>query len=267
MAKSNLIQLLVNRHYKKGFQPSEEQIFLKIDDKKIGTKSNIVTLSGLAKAGKSTFLTSIMASAYVWDNKVHSISLTPDTDKPNIGYFDTESSEWDFYANITRIREQASIPELPMSFNAFSCREDDPDTIKSLIEMYLDSYPASVIIIDGVLDIMMDFNDPIESKKTIQWMKKLTKQYNCLLIAVIHLARRESGLLGHFGSMLERYSQSVLEVIKDKETRILELKPKFLRSDADFNTIALDRVNGQLVRCNPVPEKVVPITNKKGSNK
>jgi len=267
MAKSNLIQLLVNRHYKKGFQPSEEQIFLKIDDKKIGTKSNIVTLSGLAKAGKSTFLTSIMASAYVWDNKVHSISLTPDIDKPNIGYFDTESSEWDFYANITRIREQASLPELPMSFNAFSCREDDPDTIKKLIEMYLDSYPASIIIIDGVLDIMMDFNDPIESKKTIQWMKKITKQYNCLLIAVIHLARRESGLLGHFGSMLERYSQSVLEVIKDKESRILELKPKFLRSDADFNTIALDRVNGQLVRCNPVPEKVTPILNKKGSNK
>ena len=64
--------------------------------------------------------------------------------------------------------------------------------------------------------------------------------------------------------MLERYSQSVLEVVKDRDTKILELKPKFLRSDADFNTIALDRVNGQLVRCNPVPDKVIPI-NKKGS--
>jgi hypothetical protein len=265
MSKSNLQQLLINRHYKKGYQPSEEQILFKIDGKKIGTRSNIVTLSGLAKAGKSTFLTSIMASAYVWDNQVHSISLSPDKDKCNIGYFDTESSEWDFYSNINRVQQQANIPELPISFNAFSCREDDPDTIKKMIELYLDSYPASIVIIDGVLDIMMDFNDPIESKKTIQWMKKITKQYDCLLIAVIHLARKESGLLGHFGSMLERYSQSVLEVIKDKDTKILELKPKFLRSDADFNTIALDRVNGQLVRCNPVPDKVIPITNKKGS--
>ena len=264
MAKSNLIQLLINRHYKKGYQPSEEQILLKIDDKRIGTRSNIVTLSGLAEAGKSTFLTSIMASAYIWNNNVHSISLTPDIEKANIGYFDTESSEWDFYANINRVKDQANLPELPMSFNAFSCREDDPETIKKLIEEYLSGYPASIIIIDGVLDIMMDFNDPIESKKTIQWMKKITKQYNCLLIAVIHLARKESGLLGHFGSMLERYSQSVLEVVKDRDTKILELKPKFLRSDADFNTIALDRVNGQLVRCNPVPDKVIPI-NKKGS--
>ena len=266
MAKSNLLELLINRHYKKGYQPSEEQILFKIDGKKIGTKSNIVTLSGLAKAGKSTFLTSIIASAYVWDNQVHSISLSPDNNKCNIGYFDTESSEWDFYSNINRVQQQANIPELPMSFNAFSCREDDPETIKKLIEEYLSSYPASIVIIDGVLDIMMDFNDPIESKKTIQWMKKLTKQYDCLLIAVIHLARRESGLLGHFGAMLERYSQSILEVIKDKDTKIFELKPKLLRADADFNTIALDRVNGQLVRCNPVPEKVIPI-NKKGSNK
>lgn len=267
MAKSNLIQLLIDRHYKKGYKPSEEQILLKIDGKKIGTRSNIVTLSGLAKAGKSTFLTSIMASAYTWDNQVHSISLSPDKDKCNIGYFDTESSEWDFYNNINRVQEQANLPELPISFNAFSCREDDPEMIKKLIVEYLDSYPSSIVIIDGVLDIMMDFNDNIESKKTVQWMKKITKQYNCLLIAVIHLARKETGLLGHFGAMLERYSQSVLEVVKDKDTKILELKPKLLRADADFNTIALDRINGQLVRCNPVPDKVAPIPTKKGSNK
>ena len=39
--------------------------------------------------------------------------------------------------------------------------------------------------------------------------------------------------------MLERYSQSVLEVVKDRELDIIELRAKYLRSDKDFNPIAV----------------------------
>ena len=260
---SDLMKLLEDRKYIDGYIPKDEQIVLKIHDKRVGTINNIVTLSGLAKAGKSSFLSSIIASAYSWDNKVFGISLTPTSERPCICLIDTESSEWDFYANLSRIKNFAKIDKFPPTFNAFSCREDDPATIRLLIETYLQAFPCSVIIIDGTLDILSNFNDEVESKKAVQWLKMITKKYNCLCISVIHLARKESQLLGHFGAMLERYSQSVLEVAKDRETKIMELKAKFMRSDADFNTIAIDRINGEFVLCNPVPEKVATI--KKGS--
>jgi hypothetical protein len=101
------------------------------------------------------------------------------------------------------------------------------------------------------LDILNNFNDEVESKKTIQWLKMITKVYNILLIGVIHLARRESQLLGHFGSMLERYSQTVLEVSKDYESGIIVLKAKLMRSDKDFTPIALNWTKDGFEKCLP----------------
>ena len=236
-----LIELLSSRHYKPNYTPVQEQIVLKIDDKTIATRNNFITFSGLAKAGKSNFLSNMISSAYIWNNSIFGMSLRPPEEAPYIAYFDTESSEYDWYRMLEKIRAQANIKELPVTFNAYNVRQDNPELIRELIEFYLKSMAGkcSIVIIDGYLDIINDFNDNIESKKIIQWLKYLTKEYNVCIIGVIHLARKENGLLGHFGSMLERYSQSVLEVVKDRELDIIELRAKYLRSDKDFNPIAV----------------------------
>lgn len=236
-----LMDLLSSRHYKQNYTPEKEQITLTIDGKTIATRNSFITFSGLAKAGKSNFLSNMISSAYIWNNNILDMSLKPTEDAPYMAYFDTESSEYDWYRMLDKIKNQANIPELPVTFNAYNVRQDSPEVIRELIEFYLKSMngKCSIVIIDGYLDIINDFNDNIESKKIIQWLKYITKEYNVTVIGVIHLARKENGLLGHFGSMLERYSQSVLEVVKDRELDIIELRAKYLRSDKDFNPIAV----------------------------
>lgn len=256
--------LLQSRHFVPNYTPPQEEVLFRIDGRVVGTLGNFVTFSGLAKAGKSTFLSSTIASAFHSYRDLYGIQLRPCEQRPVIGYFDTESSMYDFYRQLGKIKIQANIVDLPQSFNAFMVRDDEPKMIRDLIEAYLVLTPTcSILIVDGLLDIIDNFNDEIESKRTIQWLKRITKQYNVLLIGVIHLNRKDNALLGHYGSMLERYSQTVLEVVKDKETGIIEMKPKLMRSDKDFMSIALNWVGNGFEKCLP-PQ---PAENKKGTKK
>jgi hypothetical protein len=254
MAKQqvNILDLLQQRSFKKGYTPPAEEVVFAIEDKTIGTLGNFVTFSGLAKAGKSTFLSSTIASAFHAYQNLYGISLRPPGNRKRICYFDTESGESDFYRQLDKVKKQAKIYEFSDNFNAFAVREDSPEMIRQYVEAYLQVFAdCSIVIIDGLLDILSNFNDEIESKRTIQWLKMITKVHNVLIIGVIHLARRESQLLGHFGSMLERYSQTVLEVAKDYESGIIVLKPKLMRSDKDFTPIALNWTETGFEKCLP----------------
>lgn len=248
----NILSVLQSRHYKQNYTPPPEDIIFQIENSTVGTLGNFVTFSGLAKAGKSTFLSSTIASCFHRYQNLYGIQLRPISNRPRVCYFDTESGESDFYKQLDKIKMQAKIKSLPDNFNAFAVREDNPEKIRQYIEAYLQVYPdCSVLIVDGLLDILNNFNDEVESKKTIQWLKMITKVYNILLIGVIHLARRESQLLGHFGSMLERYSQTVLEVSKDYDSGIIVLKAKLMRSDKDFTPIALNWTKDGFEKCLP----------------
>ena len=41
-----------------------------------------------------------------------------------------------------------------------------------------------------------------------------------MLIGVVHTGKKDNNTIGHFGSMIDRYAQSVIEIIKDKENNI-----------------------------------------------
>lgn len=234
------IEILLNsRHYNPAYTPAPAQQILTICGQNIGTNGSIVLLSGLPKAGKSTFVNSMIASTMMngFNKEIWGIKLTPTIEKPMVGYFDTESSEWDFYSNINRIKRMANIDTLHYGFNAFNTRQDSTTDNITMIEHYARNYPASVIIIDGLLDLIVNYNDEKESRHVVEWLKTLTSQTNVLIIGVLHTGKKDGHTIGHYGSMLDRYSQSVLEVVKDKENNLFRLSAKYLRSSAGFEDI------------------------------
>ena len=78
----------------------QKMFYFTIQGCNIGSRGNFICLSGLPKAGKSTFLNAIMASNYTTLD-LFQMKLNC---KGAMGYFDTESSTNDFYRNIDRIR-------------------------------------------------------------------------------------------------------------------------------------------------------------------
>ena len=229
---------LLKRSYLRDYVPNEEQILLKIGGNNVGSLQNYVIISGLPKSGKSTFTTSIVASSFnTYD--IFDIKLQTLPERRKVCYIDTESSEHDFYSHMNRIKKIAQLNVLPPTFDAFGLRKDDPSQIKTMIDAYLEyNKDCSVVIIDGLLDLCMNYNDEVECRKVVNWLKHITTVYNLLVIGILHTGKRDGQTLGHLGSNTDRWAQSTLEVKKDLEG-CFELTPRFLRSSKDFDPIKI----------------------------
>ena len=161
--------LLDARKYNPEYKPSQDQILWTIHDKHIiATTMNFQILTGMPKAGKSTFLSALISTVFtpsgLWGMK---LNLPPDRRK--IAYFDTESSDYDFYRQVERIKKFAGINGIPEWCSLFTVREDEPKAILAMVEHYLKTSNAPIVILDGLLDLIFDYNDPIESRKLIKY--------------------------------------------------------------------------------------------------
>jgi hypothetical protein len=241
MSGLNYAQILVDRKYNKNYTPQLDTPILTIENKPIGNKQSFVCIQGLPKAGKSSFLTSVISSAYI--GEIFGIKLNAG----RIGYFDTEQSQTDFYKFVDRIKYQIN-RSIPDNLDLFNCREDSASDIIKLIDQYCNDYKPECILIDGVLDIVHDFNNVVECNNVIQWLKKITKIYDMLIICVLHLGKKDKLSLGHLGSFLDRKSQSVLIVEKNKDT--ITLSGQYLRSTDGFTPVNIMYQNGNFVKVN-----------------
>lgn len=244
----DLRKVLEQRRYDRFYKPPPEDIILTIEGENVGSKGNFVAISGLPKSGKTTFLASIIASSFLF-YPLFDIKMKF---SGNIGYFDTESSQNDFYKNIERIRTFAGYIDLPDTFHAYNTRVDPFELQKSLLETYINQHKPDVLIIDGLLDLVKNFNDESESRQLMDWLKAVTQINNMLIIGCIHLGKKDNHTLGHFGSMVDRYSQSIIEIVRDHENDLFLMKPKMLRSARWFNTIALQKIGNEYMRV-PAP--------------
>jgi hypothetical protein len=232
---------LIKRKYKKNFNPPHEDILFSIQQKTIGCTQSFVCFQGLPKQGKSLYITSAIASAFTtWD--IFGMKLTFPENRKRLCYIDTESSEYDFYKVLARIEKQILSP-LPENFDSFLFREDGPKDIMDMLDEYLvANNDCSILVIDGILDLISDFNSVTESFLLVQWLKKITKIHNLLVLIVLHQSKRDKLSLGHIGSFLDRKSQSVLSVEKNNETKTIDLSPIFLRSADSFDTISIQYI-------------------------
>ena len=259
-----LRQELVSRRYDPLQRPKAEQVIFTINSKVIGTLQNYIVWSGAPKSLKSGFLGAATASALVPAfSSIFGMKISLPEDRKRIGYFDTEMSSFDFYRQIDRIKDFADKENLPDTFDAFTCREDMPGKIRKLIEGYLTDHPdCSILIVDGLLDLCLNYNDEKESRLLTNWMKRITKQYNILLMTVIHLGKGHGETLGHLGSNTDRWAQSTLLVERNKEAQQFVLKPKFLRSSDDFEPVALMNFNGRFQQVPYEPSETITISKK-----
>lgn len=235
-------ELLKTRKYNPDKTPEKKEVLFYCGGSITGTISNFSIITGLPKTGKSTVVAGLIASAFV-PYDIFGCKLNLQAHRRGIAYFDTETAEYDFYAQIDRIKAFSGLNNVPEYLHAYNFREDNPETIIKLITEHFKSIETSIAIIDGLLDLIYDFNDAVQSKNLINLLKRWGKIYNCLIIAVLHQGKNTGGnTLGHLGSMTDRYCQSTIEITR--ENNGLTISPKLLRSDKYFNPIQLISNNG-----------------------
>jgi hypothetical protein len=253
--KINYPEILDQRRYRPDLKPPQEDVIFKIGEHTIGTAGNYCVFAGAPKAGKSSYLSATIASAFLphfQDN--FGIKLTPPPGRPRVALFDTESSLFDFHRHMERIRIFANKESHPPTLDAFNTRQDGPYMIKGQIWNYLENHPdCAILVVDGFLDLCLNYNDEVETRELVNFFKLITQKFNILLIGVLHISKGNFETLGHLGSNTDRWAQSTLLVEKNKENRQFILRSKFLRSSDDFEPIAIMKWEDRFTQVPYVP--------------
>jgi len=245
--KPDFLQLLEARKYRPEYSPPEQVEVFKIRNSVIGVPQSFCVFSGLPKSGKSTFLTAAIASCFL-GVEIFGMKITPQINKPYVVHIDTESSDYDYYNLTNKIIRHSQRRDMSLFYLGYSVRDLSPEEIlRSLEALLISNQNIGVIFLDGLLDVVNNYNDEAESRKVITWLKRITKVYDILLIGVIHTGKKDNFTLGHFGSMVDRYAQSVLLIEKDNDKNTIELKAKFLRSAANFQPVRLAYVGSEYI--------------------
>lgn len=238
MNKSDIQKLLQSRRFDAAQEPPKEEIIFRIDFQTIGSLGDYCLLTGRPKAGKTKYLAGAMAAA-ISRKEVFGLRIKLPDNKRRVVHWDTEQGKRSHYNLLQLMGALADMPA-PDYFDSFHCRQDGAREIMMMIEYYLNTYPdTGILFIDGLLDLIANFNDVMDSKKLVDWLKRITESKNVHIIAIVHRSMSVDKSIGHLGSTLDRAAQSVLIVEKVKETKQYILRPEYLRDADDFTPRAI----------------------------
>ena len=208
-----------------------------ISGKTILTEGNFITLSGLPKSRKTTFMQYFIGAGITNKEQIQIATNLLKNDK--IVVIDTEQSIYDFAKQNKFLKKIIGKNKLPNNIQSYLFRQYEPDVIMAAIEKICETEKPKLIFIDNLTELAINPNDIAEAKKIIMYLKKITQKYNIGIVCLLHLSKSNSFTLGNLGSYADRGAQSVLKVSIHKESDVSTLEPTMMRSDAHFDPISI----------------------------
>lgn len=208
-----------------------------IQEKIICTKGNFITINGLPKSRKTTFMQFFIYSALTGRD---CFGMRVNIDKNDrVLLIDTEQSIHDFSRQNNQLKRMLGADKMPERFSAYLFRQYEPETILNAIYLLVTEQRPKILFIDNLTELVLNPNDIPESKKVIQLLKKLTAEFDLCIVCLLHLGKTNLNTLGNLGSLADRAAQSVLKVTADKDSGTSILDASMLRSAAFFEPITI----------------------------
>jgi|TARA_R110001592_G_scaffold263658_1_gene529012 hypothetical protein len=178
----------------------------------IGTYGNLSVVSAPPKT-KKTFFISLLASVYLSDRNIYGGNIKGHRGKGHLVHFDTEQGLWHCQKVFKRVYDMNSKIDSNV-YHTFGLRTVGYKHRIQFIEHYLSKKikEPSLVIIDGIADLVSDVNDLQQSNACVQKLMEWSTKYNCHIINVIHNNFGTSKMTGHLGSMLEKKVESHIEL-------------------------------------------------------
>ena len=164
--------------------------------------------------------------------------INDDTNRPvyqprptRILHIDTEQGKDDTIAFKNRVISMSGIDPQQAKEHFFILRLRDTETAKERWRKILKAIwqvGPTDIFLDGMLDIVEDYNDQVECQPIIRKCMMLATHYDTSLWAVLHENPMVDKLVGTLGSITQRKVSEIFSVIKVKQC---DLKPNEQRPD------------------------------------
>lgn len=183
---------------------------------------NIMAIAAPMKAGK-TWLMQILSGAVL---RGEYMGLQCPMEEARVMWFDTEQDKFDTQMILRRMQQICgwSHEEDNERFKIFSLRDfkrqDETQSMAvnrmQLIKAAVEWYRPQVVMVDGIRDLLDDFNDLQESARVVQDFMSLTSEYGCAIWNVLHVNPNSEKMRGHLGTELQNKVTDIFSVEKKK---------------------------------------------------
>jgi len=233
----------------------------------IGSRGNIVSITGRAKSRKTVVASAIATSCFVEGNF---LGFTSDLAEGEIIlHVDTEQGYYHYYGSVTRIFNDAGLKNnIPENFVSVHTRDATFEFRIQLTDYLLKTYRPRVMILDGITDYVKNINDQDEATDIGERLLSWSYVYDCLIIVVIHTTKTTGYMTGAVGTHLEKKSQTVIKVVRDDDGKedgdenVSHVSCQYAR-DKGFKNFSIVYVE-ELGRYDLLPEENVLKKGKKG---
>lgn len=175
----------------------------------------LIGIKGKAKQGKSQWEYILIAVMLAGINRG---TAKPLQDRYKVLLFDTEQSQISLKKCCQRALQFAGLPteKNDIRFLPFFMRPLTIEERRQTIEDAVREEHPDIIFIDGVRDLLADFNNLTESNDLIQWLMQLTAEHGCTIVSVLHQnkAKEDGNMRGHLGTELLNKLTDCFEVSK-----------------------------------------------------
>lgn len=223
---------------------TDPEPLVKQGDKVIVSRGNIATITGKPKAFK-TFLTSSIAVGVLEDEF---LSISGDCKK--LLFVDTEQSK----SHVNNVQKRIyklcgwDLSKSNDKLVMLSLREFSPEERLNKTLEAIKIWKPDLLIIDGIRDLVNDFNDLKESAEITGRLMAVTTEYSSGIITVLHQNKADNNARGHLGSELCNKSETVLQVVNDNG--IATVSPVYSRNqEISLFSFRVD-ASGLPVECN-----------------
>ena len=195
----------------------------------IGSRGNISAVVGESKSKKSFLCTAMVGDMIsLKGSPENGFGCSP----KRVLWIDTEQSELHVRRVARRLSELSGWND-PTSVHPllklYTLREEPPKERYRFLLQAIEAWQPSLVVIDGVADLLHNTNDLEESERLITELMALSTNHNCHILCVLHTNPNSDKARGHLGSSLQRKAETVLYVHRVGEISVVE--PQFCRNE------------------------------------
>lgn len=211
---------------------------------KFGSLGNISMITGEEKSRKS-FVKSLIESCTIGggaNNYTNNLDIKGYLDGKYIISIDSEQSKYDVWMNGNRIKKM--VGNVPDTYKVLMWREKTTSERLQLLEwLFMESHykdNLGLVMLDGYVDFVNDFNNQTESKEFTAKLMKYSSLRNCHISGVLHLNPNSEKVRGHLGTILGQKCECVMLVKNEGEYS--NVRCKVVRGSKPFKdfTIRID---------------------------
>lgn len=208
---------------------------------KFGSLGNISLIAGQEKSRKS-FVKSLLEACTVGgksNNYTGTLEIKGYINGKYIISIDSEQSIYDATMTAKRIAFMVGA-KYPKYISLMWREKSTKERLQLLDWLFTQSdykNNLGMVIIDGVVDFVQDFNSLTECKEFTEKLMKYSSETNCHICGVLHLNPNSDKMRGHLGTILGQKAEMVMLV--ENKGEYSECKCKVVRGSKPFKPFSI----------------------------